>query len=398
MNVMRMLFPKFFYPFRIAGYYFVICNFLKLSFMSKKIYNPSRLFDGKVFRAGTAILVEEGRICALLPASDLPEGVGVEEYPDLTIVPAYKDLQIYGGNGQMFSLFPSVESLTTTYNYCRAGGATAFMATIPTSSTEIMEAAMDAVYEYWQQGLPGLLGLQLEGPYINAEKKGAHIERFIQKPDFKAVKKLIERGRGTVKMMTLAPECCPDEIIRYLAGKDILLSAGHSNATYEEAKRGFDQGITTCTHLYNAMSALRHRAPGLVGAAFDNGVYSSIVPDGVHVNEAAVRIASEIMGDRLFFITDAITETHTDSYKYILKEDHYETEKGTLAGSCLTMGAAVQKAIRMGLSPEAALKKASAIPAKVLGKDKQWGKIAPGYAMDWVLLDKEYKVHSIIQE
>ncbi len=364
--------------------------------MPNKIYYPSRIFDGEAFKTGLAIGVENNRISALIPYHEIPDGAEVLDLTGLTIAPAYKDLQIYGGNGQMFSLFPSVKSLKATYNYCRSGGATAFMATIPTSSAELMEAAMDAVYAYWKQGLPGLLGLHLEGPYIHPEKKGAHIERFIQIPQLPKVKKLIERGRGTIKMITLAPERCPEEVIRYLADQRILLSAGHSNATYGEAKRGFELGITTCTHLYNAMSPLRHRAPGLVGAALDGEVYASIIPDGVHVDEAALRIASEVMGDRLFFITDAITEARTDSYQYILEGDRYITEKGVLAGSCLTIETAVQKAIRMGLSPESALKKASGIPSQVMGKGDQWGRIAPGYAVDWVLLDKDYKVHTII--
>lgn len=360
--------------------------------MHRTIALFDRIFDGEKFITQTAIEVEAGTVKALIPVADLPAGEAVEKYPDLTVAPAYKDLQIYGGNGQMFSLFPSVDSLKATYAYSLAGGATAFMATVPTSSTAIMEAAMDAVAAYWQQGLPGLLGLHLEGPYLNALKKGAHLEQFLQQPDLSMVRGLIERGRGTVKMMTLAPECCPDSVIRYLVDQGIVVSAGHSNATYEEARHGFDLGITTCTHLYNAMSPLQHRAPGLVGAAFDSAVYASIIPDGVHVSEAAVRIAAKAMGERLFFITDAITEAETDSYSYIRKDDRYVTENDVLAGSCLTLGTAVQKAIRMGIAPEAALQKATTLPARVLGRGETWGRIAPGYALDWVVLDSAFHV------
>ncbi len=364
--------------------------------MAQKIYLPQRLFDGETFREDTAILTESGKIKALLPASEIPEGAEVISYPNATITPAYKDLQIYGGNGQMFSLFPSIDTLKATYAYSKTGGATAFMATIPTSSPQLMEAAMDAVHEYWDQGLPGLLGLQLEGPYINPVKKGAHIERFIQRPTLSAVKALLDRGRGTIKMMTLAPECCPDEVIEYLVHQNILVSAGHSNATYEEALHGFDLGIKACTHLFNAMSGFKHRAPGLVGAAFDSHVYSSIISDGVHAEEAAVRIASKIMGNRLFFITDAITEAHTDTYHYIQEEDRIVLEDGTLAGSCLTIAQAVQKAIAFGIPPDKALANASSIPAKVFGKENKWGKIAPGFVVDWVLLDHHFRVKQTI--
>lgn len=364
--------------------------------MHSTFFQPSQIFDGTQFCSSTVIEVAENKVKALIPLNEIPVNTEIIAYPDHTLAPAYKDIQIYGGNGQMFSLFPSVESLKATYDYCLSGGATAFMATVPTSSTAIMEQAMDAVYQYWQLGLPGLLGLHLEGPYLNAQKKGAHVEKFLQTPTPDGVKKLIERGNGTVKMITVAPECCPDEIIRYLLKENIVVSAGHSNATYEEARHGFDLGIATCTHFFNAMSPFQHREPGLVGAIFDSNVHSSIIPDGVHVNEAAVRIAAQMMGDRLFFITDAITEAHDGSYHYIRKPDRYVTEKGILAGSCLTMGTAVQKAIRMGLSPESALKKASLIPASVIGKADRWGKIAAGYAVDWVLLDKDFGVEKII--
>lgn len=360
--------------------------------MNSKIYQPSQIFDGDTFLEDTAVQVEQGTVQKILPAAEIPAHAEVTKWPDTILAPAYKDLQIYGGNGQIFSLFPSVESLKATYAYSIAGGATAFMATVPTSSPELMAQAIDAVFEYWQQELPGLLGLHLEGPYLNAAKSGAHNERFLQKPKLDEVKKLIERGRGTIKMMTVAPECCPDEVIKYLADQNIVVSAGHSNATYHQACRGFDLGITTCTHLYNAMSGFKHREPGLVGAIFDRDIYASIIADGFHSDSSAVRIADKIMGNRLFFITDAITEAHTDSYQYILKDDRIVTEDGTLAGSCLSMEKAVQKAIEMGVDPAMALKKASLIPAEVIGQANRWGRIAPGYQTDWVLLDHSYRV------
>lgn len=364
--------------------------------MTSTFFHPSKIFDGQKFLTDTAIEVINGKVKSLLPIEAVPATAQITAWPGYLAAPAYKDLQIYGGHGQMFSLFPSVESLKATYAYSKEGGASQFMATVPTSSMALMEKAMDAVYEYWQQGLPGLLGLHLEGPYLNPVKKGAHIERFLQVPDPDKVKQLIDRGRGTVKMMTVAPECCPDEVIDYLLKKGVILSAGHSNATYEEAMHGFDLGITTCTHLYNAMSSFQHRDPGLVGAIFDSGVYASIIPDGVHVHEAALRIATAVMKDRLFFITDAITEARTDSYQYIFKGDRYVTEKGVLAGSCLTLGAAVRKALRMDLDAGAALRKAATLPAAVIGKEKSWGRIAPGYLVDWVLLDQNFQVKQVI--
>lgn len=363
--------------------------------MEKTAYFPDRIFDGEKFISDRAILVENGLISHILPKDELPADVTPQPLPGLLIAPAFIDLQIYGGNGKMFSLFPSVDSLKATYDYCLAGGASHFMATVATNSMDIVYEAIKAVDEYWKRGLPGLLGLHLEGPYLNPEKKGAHLTQYIKKPDLEEVKELLKKGDGILKMMTIAPECCSEEVIRYLTDR-IKVSAGHSNATYEQANEGFQCGITTCTHLYNAMSPLKHREPGLVGAIFDGNVHSSIVADGIHVDMAAVRIAQKIMGERLFLITDAVTEADTDSYTYIRTEDRYVTENGTLAGSCLTMGKAVKNIIEAGIDPADALRMASLIPAKVMGYHSLYGKIVAGNEPDWVLLDEEFNVKGTI--
>lgn len=365
--------------------------------MAIKYYLPSRFFNGEKFVENKAIVVENGKIKNFIPKNELPEAIDLIELKNQWIVPAYKDLQINGAGGIMFSAQPSVEALQEIYDYSISGGATGFLATIPTNSFELIATAIEAAREYQKQGLKGLLGLHLEGPYINPVKKGAHNEKHIKKPTLEEVKELVNMGGGMIKMITLAPECCSDEVIEYLLKKDIILSAGHSNATYEEAKHGFSLGINLCTHLYNAMSNFSHREPGLVGAIFDSEVYSGFIPDGVHTTPAALRIAHKIMGDRLFFVSDAITETKTDSYQYIRKKDRFVTEKGTLAGSCLTMETAVQKAVSMGIPLENALRKASLIPAQVLNEDHRVGKIEIGYEVDWAVLDPKLTIIQTIK-
>src|SRR5699024_3637636 len=193
--------------------------------------------------------------------NELPEAIALIELENQWIVPAYKDLQINGAGGIMFSAQPSVEALQEIYDYSISGGATGFLATIPTNSFELIATAIEAAREYQEQGLKGLLGLHLEGPYINPVKKGAYNEKYIKKPTLEEVKELVKMGEGMIKMITLAPECCSDAVIEYLLKKDIILSAGHSNATYEEAQHGFSLGINLCTHLYNAMSNFSHREP-----------------------------------------------------------------------------------------------------------------------------------------
>ncbi|MFT4022399.1 MAG: amidohydrolase family protein [Flavihumibacter sp.] len=184
-----------------------------------------------------------------------------------------------------------------------------------------------------------------------------------------------------VKLMTIAPECFSPESLGYLQSTGIILSLGHSNASYEQAMAAFDRGIPLATHLYNAMSGLQHRAPGVVGAVFDHPrVMASVVADGYHVDAAAMRIAKKIMGDRLFLITDAVTQNTEGDYRHILSENRYVMPDGTLSGSALTMYKAVRFCVeQVGIGYDEALRMASMYPARALGIDAYHGKIAPGY-------------------
>jgi N-acetylglucosamine-6-phosphate deacetylase len=364
--------------------------------MKKMIYLAERVFTGDGFIDGYGVEVLDGLVSRLVPAAALPEDVPVRRLKGL-LAPAFIDLQIYGGGGQLFSMFPSVESLRATYAYCVSGGAAHFMATVATNAPEVTQAAIGAVRAYQGQGLPGLLGLHLEGPYLNPEKKGAHLARHIRRPATGEVAQLLRAGEGSLRMMTLAPECCSPEVISLLIAGGILVSAGHSNASYRQGCDAFARGIPLATHLYNAMSPLSHREPGLVGAIFDSGACSSIVADGIHVDYAAVRIARRIMGERLFLITDAVTEAVTGAYTYIRRPDRYVTENGTLAGSCLTMGRAVANVISHDIAPAGeALRMGSLYPARAAGVQDRLGRIAPGWQADMVLLDSCYQVTETI--
>lgn len=360
--------------------------------MATTIFSPENLFTGEELLSGYAVEVTNGRVTRLMPVDSLPDSTPLQALAG-TLAPAFIDLQIYGGDEKMFSLHPSVEALSATYAYCARGGAAHFMATVATNSGEVMRAAMQAVKQYWDEGRPGLLGLHLEGPYLNPLKKGAHLTRYITTPTMADLQGLITESSGTLKMMTLAPECCDPECVRYLMDQDVLVSAGHSDATYDEGMAAFRMGIPAATHLYNAMSPLMHRAPGLVGAIFDGTPYASIVADGIHVDFAAVRIAKKILGERLFLITDAVTEARSDSYTYIRDSARYVTENGTLAGSSLTLGRAVRNLIIQRITtPTEALRMASLYPARVSGQERSVGRIAPGYAADWVILNSDWEV------
>ncbi|ULQ51671.1 N-acetylglucosamine-6-phosphate deacetylase [Flavihumibacter fluvii] len=350
-------------------------------------YVNGQIFTGEQWMSQALITTNNGRIVSVThngPADEVADLKGGK------LVPAFIDLQLYGGNGLFFGEHPTVEALDATVAYSRAGGAYLILPTVATNSNEVAFAAIDAVREYWAAGRKGIAGLHLEGPFLNVKKRGAHAADKIQEPTVTNIRKLVEYGKGIVKMMTIAPELFTDEGIKILQDAGIIISAGHSDATYEQATAAFGKGIQLCTHLYNAMSPLQHRAPGLVGAIFDHPtVMSSIVTDGYHVDAAAIRIAKKLMGQRLFIITDAVTANPDGHYQHRLEGNRYVMPDGTLSGSALTMVKAVKYCTEQaGIDEGEALRMASLYPARVLGLDKEWGKIAPGYIESLFIIDQ----------
>lgn len=347
-------------------------------------FGNGQIFTGEAWLSDATITVEKGRITAIEPITNR-ESEGWKDLQGGYLVPAFIDVQLYGGNGQLFGVQPTVDAIKATVDYSRSGGAHLILPTVATNDNSIAFQAIEAVRDYWQQGGTGVAGLHLEGPFLNPVKRGAHVLEKIQEPTPEAVQLLVEKGRGIIRMMTVAPELFTSELLQYLRDAGIILSAGHSNASYEQANWGFSNGITTCTHLFNAMSPLQHRAPGLVGAILAHPtVLSSIIPDGYHVDAVVIKMAKELMGERLFIITDAVTESESGNYLHQLRGDHYTLPDGTLSGSALTMLSAVQYCVKKaGIPIEEALRMASLYPARVLNLDKEWGKLAVGYRPEW---------------
>lgn len=358
------------------------------------------IFTGSDIQTGKAVLVKEGRIEGIVPKSDIPAGYRQQELPGYLLAPAFMDLQIYGGNGKLFSAELTTDSLDAVYEYCLQGGCTQFLITMATTSIEKMLNGIEAVRNYQAGGGKGLLGIHLEGPYINPAKKGAHIEKFIKKPVLEEIRLLLDKGKGVFRMMTLAPEQCDPKLIDMLQQHNVIVSAGHSNATYEQAIDGFYQGIPVATHLFNAMSPLQSRQPGMVGAIYDhNDVRCSIVCDGIHVDYASVRISKKIMKDRLFFITDAVAEVSYGEYTHVFGGDRYTLADGTLSGSSLTMLKAVRNGMeKAGIPLPEALRMAALYPASVMGLEKKWGSIQPGAQADFILLDEQLNLLQVIVE
>jgi len=366
---------------------------------SSIIYKADRIFTGQEWLEDHAILVEENLIKDIIPSLTLRGNIPIKNFTGCLIAPAFIDLQIYGAHGKLLAAYPEAGSLFELNEYCRKGGAAFCLPTVGTSTQEILYKCINAVKDYWNQGGKGILGLHPEGPWINPVKRGAHIESLIHSPSLKEAEELLNYGKGVIKMITLAPEVCSKEIIDLILSHNIVISAGHSNATYKEALQGFDNGIATVTHLYNAMSPLQHRQPGLVGATLDHpSVTASIIPDGHHVDFAAIRIAKQVMKERLFVITDAVTDTDKGHYLHKKEGDKYEAG-GILSGSALTMDKAVQNLVsHCNIELSEALRMCSLYPARVIKMDNKFGRIEKGYQARLVILDQNLNTITILPE
>ncbi len=361
-----------------------------------KTYLAGNIFTGNEILKQHAIVVENNIITSIKPVNELISNENIVEFKNALMAPAFIDLQLYGAHERLLSVLPDASTVKSIYDYSRSGGASHCMPTVGTNTYETIFKCIDAIKDYWNVGGQGVLGLHVEGPWISVAKRGAHNPEWIFSPTIEQAKELLEHGKGAIKMITLAPEIVSEEIINLIHSYNIVVSSGHTNATYEEATNSFNT-IKTATHLYNAMSALQHREPGMVGAVLDHpSVYCSIVPDGFHVNFPAIRIAKKIMNKRLFAITDAVTETNQGYYQHTLDGDKY-TANGILSGSALTMNKCLKNFVEQcEIEIEEALRMCSLYPAQVMNMENELGYILEGRKANLVVLDEDFNVITTI--
>lgn len=359
-----------------------------------KAYVAENIFTGQEWLRNHAVIAENEIILEIVHNNDIPSYADIISCAKGFLAPAFIDIQIYGAYGSLLSAYPTAQTLEKIHAYCKAGGANYFQPTVATNTYEVFYTCIDAIKDYWTKGGKGVIGLHVEGPWINKAKRGAHIEELIHSPTLEQAKALLEYGKGVITMITIAPEVCSAEVIDLINSYGVIISAGHSNATFDQANAGFSKNIPAATHLYNAMSSLQHRAPGMVGAVMNHtAVMSSIVPDGFHVDFAALSIAKKVMKDRLFFITDAVTETNEGLYRHQPEGDKYVSD-GILSGSALTMAKSVKNAVeKVGIELSEALRMASLYPARVMKLDDKLGKIAQGYKAEFVVISDEFEVN-----
>ena len=370
-----------------------------------KIVNANIFTPENVFRHGE-IEFEKGVIQSIQFSDDQSKAAEKDsiDAKGNYLVPGFIELQINGGFGLDFTSQP--DSIWDVAEKYPKFGVTTFLPTIITSPLETVAEAQSVVTKDPGKDFMGAcpLGLHVEGPFLNPIKKGTHSEALIRDPELGLVENwTLENG---VRLVTLAPEKPHAlEVIKELAGRGITVSAGHSNATYAEAMKGFEAGITYGTHIFNAQSPLHHREPGLVGALLSNkAIPVGIVPDGIHVHPAAIEIVWEIKGSQyLTLVTDALVGLGMPPGKYrfgdfdtIVDETAARKPDGTLSGSILSEDKALRNFIQFtGCSLEEVLPTLTSTPAGVI-KLKDRGKIEKGYVADMVVLDKDLQVVTTI--
>ncbi|WP_025145387.1 N-acetylglucosamine-6-phosphate deacetylase [Pedobacter jeongneungensis] len=357
--------------------------------MPKVITNTS-YFQGNDLKSNQDIIIDGALI------SNIKEGDNKENNHSF-VVPGFIDLQIYGAGDRLFSADPSIESLTIMEDDLLKKGTTGFLACMATNSPEVFNECIK-VAKVHRSSARNCLGLHLEGPFLNPKRLGAHVPAFVRKASLDEIKKLIDFGDGVIKMMTIAPELQDEEVIEYLLDSGVVVSLGHSNATFEEATTAYNKGIQTTTHLFNAMSPIHHREPGIPTAVFSHDkAMASIIADGQHVDFEVVKFAQKLLKDRLFLITDAVTACSTGPYQHIQKGNKFVMPDGTLSGSSLTMLEAVKNCVsHCGISLNDAVKMATSYPAKLIGIENLTANIAAGEQANLVVLDDALNLKEVI--
>lgn len=366
----------------------------------------ARIFDGERMRDGDAVVVENGRVGAVSAAGSLPGNIERRPVEGL-LAAGFVDIQVNGGGGVLFNDSPSVQAIREIGAAHRKFGTTGFLPTLITDSREKMQAAIDAARDGMAAGVPGLLGVHLEGPFLNPDRKGVHDPKYMRRrmddEDIRIMTSLRE-GRTLVTLAPEREEIAGSMFVSQLTEAGVIVAAGHTAAAYEILEGAFGQGLRGYTHLFNAMPPLTGREPGPVGAALDQkGTWVSLIVDLQHVSAPSLRVALAAKpADKTILITDAMPSVGSDLDTFAIqgrtvyrRNGRLETEEGTLAGADLDMATAVRNTHRrLGVDLGSALAMASRVPAAFLRLDDKLGRIAPGYRANLVLLDEELAVRS----
>ena len=372
-------------------------------------YRNGRIFDGHALRDGLAARFEDERLAALGPEAEIASDGTVVDLEGDILSPGYVDLQVNGGDGVMFNDDPSPQTLARIAGAHRRLGVTTLLPTLITDTVETTRAAVEAAIEAVRSGVRGIAGLHLEGPHLSVARKGAHDPALIRPMEQTDLDMLLDAARRLpVLKVTVAPENVTEDQVAALARAGVLVSLGHSDADFDTCGRYIAAGARCVTHLFNAMSQLGNREPGLVGAALAHGsVHAGLIADTIHVHPEAMRTAwtAKTGPGRIFLVSDAMAVAGTDRTSFelggrrILREAGRLTlENGTLAGADLDLTTAIRVMVEeVGVPLAAALEAASATPARLIGVSVSGLAAGRPHLSDLIRISKDLRAVSTVQ-
>lgn len=365
--------------------------------MQTLILTNGIIFDGDTAHENLSVIIENGRVAKLAADGSVPSGAAVHDLDGRLLAPGLIDLQANGGGGVLFNDAPTLETLRRIGAAHRRFGTTGFLPTLISATPEKTDQAIDAVRQAIDAGVPGVLGIHLEGPFLDPEGRGIHDDTNFTAPDEDWFQRVTRPGHGQT-LLTVAPETAGPDWIRRFTDAGVTVFGGHSAASYDDTRAALEAGLSGFTHLFNAMPPFSSRAPGMVGAALeDRDSYAGMICDGFHVHPASFAVTTRAKGpDRCVLVTDAMAtvggrQTEFEWNGQTVRETGgvCRLPDGSLAGSSLDMLTAVRNAMQFaGLDRFEALQMASLNPARAIGLDGELGRIRPGYRASFVELDE----------
>lgn len=372
--------------------------------MGRTAFHNGQVLIGSEILEGRTVVVDGARITKI---DEGPLTAEVDLVVDLNgrlLLPGFVDVQVNGGGGVLFNADPTAAGIRLIASTHRRFGTTGLLPTLITDELDVVRRAITAVDEAIEAAVPGVLGIHLEGPYLSTERKGAHDASKLRRLDAGGVPLLTSLRHGRT-LVTLAPEVAAPGMIEALVASGVVVSAGHTNASADAMSDAFRHGVTGVTHLFNAMSQLGSRTPGVVGATLGNqDAYAGIIVDGRHVDPRVLKLALRCRPlDRFMLVTDAMPCVGSSSDVFVLqgrtirvRDGVCVDDAGTLSGAAIDMATAVRNAVIMlGLTIVEAVRMASEYPARFLGLDRELGRIWPGYRANLAIANDRLEIEDV---
>jgi len=370
-------------------------------------YTGARLFDGLRFQEDTVLVTEDGLVRDLCSKDDIPAGCELVKLDGGILSPGFVDLQVNGGGGVMFNSAPAPDTLRRMARAHRTLGATTILPTLITDTPEVTRSAINAAVSAVEQGVSGIAGLHLEGPHLCPQRKGAHEAAFIRPMTEGDLSLYVETAQRLPALkITLAPERASCEQIKRLTAAGVVVSLGHTNASFDLCRQAAEAGAQCVTHLFNAQSQLGNREPGVVGAALSLGQLSAgMIADGIHVHPATMRAAlnAKEKPGQIFLVSDAMATAGSDISSFELNGrtiqrsgDRLTLADGTLAGAHLDLATAIRNVVTLcGRPLDQALAMATGVPAALIGQPARLGRFVPGARANWVHLSSDLELLAV---